>query len=80
MNCIFCNGEIEYKKVTFIYENDDEYIFVKNVPAEVCTKCGEKTYSPEITDKLLRFADNKISPIEKIEVPLFDYSAQFAVA
>jgi HTH-type transcriptional regulator/antitoxin MqsA len=76
MKCVFCGGRVEKKKVTFSYEEDSKYLLVKNVPAEVCTKCGEKTYSPEVTDELLRFAKEKFKPVKTIKVPLFDYTSR----
>ena len=74
MKCVFCGGKIERKKVTFSYEEDDKYLFVENVPAEMCTKCGEKTYSPEVTDELLKFARNESQPAKIINVPVFDFA------
>ena len=53
--------ESEKKLTTFSYEEDDKYLIVENVPAEVCTKCGEKMYSPEVTDELLKFARINLS-------------------
>ena len=47
---------------------------VENVPAYVCTKCGEKSYSPEVTDQLLKFTRHELEPIRPIEVPVFDYA------
>ncbi|MCJ7578430.1 MAG: type II toxin-antitoxin system MqsA family antitoxin [candidate division Zixibacteria bacterium] len=76
MKCVFCGGRVEKKKVTFSYEEDSKYLLVKNVPAEVCTKCGEKTYSPEVTDELLRFAKEKFKPVKTIKVPVFDYTSR----
>jgi YgiT-type zinc finger domain-containing protein len=73
MKCVFCDGKVEKRKVTFIYEDDEKYLFVENVPARVCMKCGEKIYSPEVTDKLLKFAKNRFKPIKTIKVPVFDF-------
>jgi len=77
MKCVFCGGKVEKKRVTFSYEEDSKYLLVENVPAEVCTKCGEKTYSPEVTDNLLRFAKNKFQPVKIIQVPVFDFAERF---
>jgi len=43
VKCVFCGGKLEEKRVIFIYEEDDKHLLVENVPAYVCTKCGEKT-------------------------------------
>lgn len=74
MKCVFCGGKVEKKRVTFSYEEDNKYLFVENVPAEVCTKCGEKIYSPEVTDELLRFARDEFKPVKSIEIPVFDFA------
>jgi YgiT-type zinc finger domain-containing protein len=74
MKCVFCGGAVEKKNTSFNYEEGDIYLVIKNVPAEVCSKCGEKTYSPDITDDLLRFAKKEFKPIAMIEVPVYDYA------
>ena len=74
MKCVFCGGSVESKMVTFSYEEDDKYLFVENVPAEVCTKCGEKTYSPKVTDQLLRFVKDDVKPAKIVKVPVFDFA------
>jgi len=79
MSCVFCGGKTETKPVTFSYEQDEHFILVRNVPAEVCTLCGEKTYSPEIADELLKFAMNRFKPLKMIEIPLFDFRSKVSV-
>ncbi|OHB90036.1 MAG: hypothetical protein A3D13_00100 [Planctomycetes bacterium RIFCSPHIGHO2_02_FULL_40_12] len=73
MKCVFCGGKLKKENVTFTYEDEDKYLFVEDVPAEVCTSCGEKTYSPSVTDDLLRFARNEFQPARTIEVPIFNF-------
>ncbi len=80
MSCVFCGGKVESKNATFIYEHGDHFLLIRNVPAEVCEKCGEKTYSPEITDEVLKFARRKFKPIKLVEVPVFDYGQKIAMA
>jgi HTH-type transcriptional regulator / antitoxin MqsA len=75
MRCVFCGGETKKMSVTFSYEEEDKYFLVENVPAEVCERCGEKTYSPEVTDELLKFAKKQFRPVRKVEVPVFDFAA-----
>jgi len=76
MKCIFCGGKVELRSVTFVYDYDGDYFFIENVPAEVCTQCGEKTYSPEVTDDMIRLAKRKLRPARRVEVPVFDYAIQ----
>ena len=74
MKCAFCGGQVENKLVTFTYEEDDKYLLVEHVPAEVCVKCGEKMYSPEVTDELLKYARAEFKPIKTVNVPVFDFA------
>ena len=73
MKCIFCGGKVNKEKVTFVYEEKEKYIFIENVPAEVCHKCGEKTFSPEVTQEILKFAKNEFTPIKTVEIPVFNF-------
>ena len=74
MKCVFCGGETKRMLVTFSYEEENRYFLVENVPAEVCDRCGEKTYSPNVTDELLKFAKDKFKPVRKREVAVFDFA------
>ena len=74
MKCVFCGGETKKMLVTFSYEDKNRYFLVEHVPAEVCDHCGEKTYSPDVTDELLKFAKDKFKPVKKREVPVFDFA------
>lgn len=76
MKCNFCGGHIESRNVTFVYDLDGDYFLIENVPAEVCIRCGEKTYTPEVTDELLRLAKKKLKPARVLRVPVFDYARQ----
>jgi hypothetical protein len=60
--------------VNFSYE-EDKYFLVENTPAELGDRCGEKTYSVEVTDELLKFAKEQFKPVKEVEVPLFDFAA-----
>lgn len=74
MRCVFCGGETRKMCVTFSYEEKGKYFLVENVPAEVCEHCGEKTYSPDVADELLKFSKDKFKPVKKREVPVFDFA------
>lgn len=80
MKCVFCGGKVGSESVTFSYENNEQVILIRNVPAEVCKHCGEKTYSPEITDELLKFVKRQFKPLKTIEVPIFDYMKKVLAA
>ena len=74
MKCVFCGGILQKAAVTFIYEEEETYLFVEHVPAEVCPQCGEKLYTPEVTEALLQFAKQQAEPIKIIHVPVDDFA------
>jgi HTH-type transcriptional regulator/antitoxin MqsA len=74
MKCVFCGGTLKHEMVTFTYDDDDQYILVEHVPAEVCSRCGEKLYTPEVTDALLAFAKHLTEPIKIRQVPVYDFA------
>ena len=74
--CVFCGGKVINEQVTFVYESEDRFFFVEHVPAEVCTKCGEKTYTPKVTDELLKYAKKESKPAKTVKVPVFNFAAK----
>jgi HTH-type transcriptional regulator/antitoxin MqsA len=56
MKCVFCGGTLKRDLVTFSYEDDEKYMLVEHISAEVCSHCGERLYTPEVTEALFTFA------------------------
>ena len=50
--CFYCKGSLEHKLVNHIVDLGDTIIIVKGVPAEVCSQCGEVSYSNEVAKRL----------------------------
>ena len=71
MRCIMCRGNVIPSKHTFIQELDECIIIIKNVPALVCSQCGEVYYSDEISDKLEEIV-NRLQGMVK-DVAIFEY-------
>ncbi len=69
----FCGGALKKAPVTFSYEEVNDYLLVERVPAEVCGRCGEKLYTPEVTDALLRIAKEKRAPVKTVQVPVYEF-------
>ncbi|WP_300379925.1 type II toxin-antitoxin system MqsA family antitoxin [Clostridium sp.] len=41
MNCVMCKGKLIEGKVNHIVDINGHIIIIKNVPANICTQCGE---------------------------------------
>lgn len=76
-NCYFCKGKTEIKNVDVDFRWGDKLFVVKNVPVEVCTQCGERYYSAEVSKKLDELVEKEsqstIKPRTTIEVPVYHF-------
>ena len=56
MNCIVCKGNLENKTVKFTADLGKCVLIVKEVPAHVCSQCGETSYSDEVFEQIEKIA------------------------
>ena len=70
--CIVCGAEdCREELVDEVFNVDGRYVLVGSVPATVCGKCGEKTFSRESTENVRRIVHE--GPKEPDTVPLEVY-------
>ena len=71
MRSIICKGNTIETKRTFIQEDENCIIIIKNVPAIVCSQCGEVYYKDEIAEKL----EEIINLLQKMvkDVAIFEF-------
>ncbi len=67
--CSLCKGELKQEKTEFTAKMGDRVISITNLPAYVCTKCGEAYFTPQTSrkiDKVMKqFSSNKL-PVHPI--------------
>lgn len=71
--CFFCGGELKRKKVDITRYKGKELIILNDVPALVCTQCGEKYFEAKTSKKIdqkIEQALKRKSSIKKIDVPV----------
>lgn len=75
--CYFCKGKTEIKNVDVDFRWEDRLFVVKNAPVEVCSQCGERYYSAQVSkklDELVRKQNtSKVKPQTVIQVPVFNW-------
>ena len=55
--CTFCeNGVVERGTTTATFETEGTVVVIRNVPAVVCTTCGQGDYDAVTTERLLVLA------------------------
>lgn len=74
--CYFCKGKTEIKNIDVDFRWGNKLYVVQNVPVEVCSQCGEKYYSAEVSkklDELIKESSQSKKPQEVLEVPVFNW-------
>jgi YgiT-type zinc finger domain-containing protein len=72
MNCSLCEGALQETLTTFIYEQDERIIAIRNVPTYVCTQCGEKEYAQSVTHLIIALIQRAPPPESVVQVPVYD--------
>ncbi|MBP7865804.1 MAG: YgiT-type zinc finger protein [Acidobacteria bacterium] len=50
---------------------DGRHVLVEEIPARVCTRCGEPSFSPETVEKIRRMIHEHIPPLRTIPLDVF---------
>jgi len=57
MKCVICKtGETKPGKATVTLNRNGSTVVFKDVPAEICTTCGEDYTDQEVTERLLQLS------------------------
>ncbi|WP_196606522.1 type II toxin-antitoxin system MqsA family antitoxin [Pectinatus frisingensis] len=68
MNCLMCKGELENKNTTYMVDLGNCIVIVKNVPSQVCSQCGEISYSNDVAKELEKIVNTLRSALTEIAV------------
>jgi len=73
--CHVC-GKAEYRQecVNEVFDIDGKPVRVENVPATVCSHCGELAFSRETTEKVRRMVHGEATPVKSIQMGVFAFS------
>lgn len=74
-DCYFCAGITEIKSVDVDFRWEGKLYVIKNVPIEVCTQCGERYYSAEISKKIDNLVQTEKAPVQTIKVPVLEFTS-----
>jgi YgiT-type zinc finger domain-containing protein len=72
-----CKGAVEDKLAPFITELINCIVIVKNVPSQVCSQCGESSYSDEVARQLEKIVQSVSKP-SAAEIAVVSYFKQAA--
>lgn len=76
--CEFCEGEVRPKLLLARFHFKGQTIYVDNVPAWVCSKCGEQYFDAPVYKKLEEIARHRSRIKKTISFPLAEYDMSLA--
>lgn len=72
MKCVICkHGETKEGYTTVTLHRKNLVVIIKEVPASICTNCGEYYLSDEITEKVMRQVEQSLKNGAEIEILRF---------
>ena len=72
MKCVICReGQTATCQAVVTLQRGESTIIFKNVPADVCTNCGEYYLSESVTDQLLTRAEAAVQSGAELEILRF---------
>jgi YgiT-type zinc finger domain-containing protein len=69
--CYFCKGTVKEQAVCHVHQWRERVFIFDNVPAEVCTQCGEMYFGPEALEQMDKMVAAPPEPEELIQVPVY---------
>jgi len=74
--CSVCEAQLKQRNITYTQELGGKVYVVSDVPALVCSQCGEQYLSPDTVDKVQEVIEKgeqkKLKPIQQI--PVFHFA------
>ncbi len=73
--CPVCHShESREAFVEEIFQIDGKYVLVDRIPATVCVRCGEETFSRETTEKVRLMVHGQGKPTKSIALEVFEFA------
>ena len=77
MRCPICrSGETKPGTAAFQHTHGQQLVVIRNVPAEICSQCGEVYYDEELLDELMQLVQRALSA--GLEVAISDFQPPVA--
>ena len=76
--CEFCEGETKQQRVLARFRFSEETIYVENVPAWVCSRCGELYFDAPVYKRLEEIARHRERIERVISFPLAELDVALA--
>ena len=73
--CSACSAtESSEEFVEAIFRIDGKYVLVDHIPARVCARCGEETFSRETTERVRLLVHGKARPTKSVALKVSEFA------
>ena len=70
--CHVCgNTTARSEFVSEVFTVEDRHMLVEQIPAQVCERCGEATFSREITERIRQLVHGSARPVKTVPLDVF---------
>ncbi|MFQ5652853.1 MAG: YgiT-type zinc finger protein [bacterium] len=74
-HCHICgSNEAREEFVSEVFNLSGKHVLVEGIPAKVCVRCGDKTFSRETTEKIRRIVHGQLKPTKSVPMDVFEYA------
>ncbi len=70
--CDFCDGELRPRQVVVDWRRGGSLVVIENVPALVCSQCGERYYALDVMKRMRALAASRPRRTLKVRVARFE--------
>ena len=72
--CHVCNSNKSHvENISETFQIDGKFYLVENIPATVCSQCGETVFSRQTTERIRLMLHGDTQPIESISLDVYAY-------
>ena len=73
--CQVCGAtEARYEVVSEVFLVDGLPVLVESIPAVVCARCGDATFSRVTTERIRRMVHGEMRPVRSVRADVFAYA------
>ncbi len=74
--CEVCHHtESREERVEKMFHVDERYVLVERIPAVVCARCGEPTFSRETTERTRTLVNGGTKPSKSVPLEVLDFAS-----
>jgi YgiT-type zinc finger domain-containing protein len=68
------SAETREELVSEVFQIDGQPVLVERIPARVCVRCGEPTFSREATERVRQLVQGNAQPVKSVQMSVLAYS------